>query len=241
MSARLGFRFPPGTGLFRGQSAPECAVTSNDRIILGISLGVLLVCAGTSLTAEDVAEKTVGKASEKAAEKLAEKAEEKAKERAHRPEEWRGPTKVHFFVLVLDIDNIDGAAQSFAANFYIRLRWKDERLAKSRTSMRQIPLEEVWNPRLLLANQQGTVRMSLPEVVEVSPDGTVIYRQRYNGTLSQPLVLSQFPLDQHRFTIQFVAAGYAAHELEFVPDVLIREEGIAGGAFQTSCRCQTGR
>lgn len=43
--------------------------------------------------------------------KTAEKAAEKAELRAERSKESLGPTKVHFFVYVMDIDNIDGATR----------------------------------------------------------------------------------------------------------------------------------
>ena len=139
-----------------------------------------------------VVEKAVEKAAEKVAEKAAEEATEKAELTARRPDEWRGPTKVHFLVFVLDIDEIDDARQSFAANVYIQLRWKDTRLANPGGSTRQVRLDDIWNPRVLLANQQGRVATALPEIAQVNPDGTVIYRQRYTGNLSQPLDLSQF-------------------------------------------------
>ena len=48
---------------------------------------------------------------------------------------------------------------------YIRLRWMDKRLANPEGATRQMPLNEVWNPRVLLANRQGIVSKSLPEVV----------------------------------------------------------------------------
>jgi len=177
-------------------------------------------------TVEKVAEKAVEKAAEKAAEETAEKAELKTK----RPAEWRGPTKVDFFLFVLDIDNIDGAAQSFSVNVYIRLGWKDERLAHE-GGVKTIPLTEVWNPHLLIANRGGIVLKSLPDVVEVEPDGTVAYQQRYTGPLSQPLKLSEFPFDQHQFTIQFIAPGYAPKDLQFVPAPAISEPQIIGGAM----------
>ena len=164
----------------------------------------------------DVADKAAETATEKVAEKLAEKAAEHASEiatekaelTAQRPDAWWRPTRVHFVVFVVDIDSIDDANQNFEANVYIRLRWTDERLANPGGATRQMPLSEVWNPRVLLANRQGLVSKSLPEVVQVAPDGTVIYHQRYTGKMSQPLRLSDFPMDSHTFTIQFVAAGY---------------------------------
>ena len=185
--------------------------------------------------AEKVVEKAVEKAVEQAAEQVVKQAAEKAAKKEERPDKWKGPTEVHFMVFVIDIDSIDGAGQSFAANFFVTLRWKDERLAKNTVSARQISLEEVWNPRVLLVNQGGIVRPSLPKVVEVAPDGTVIYRQRYVGPLSQPLELSQFPMDQHGFTIQFAAAGYRSDELEFVPEVVLAEGDVemTGGGIST--------
>ena len=193
------------------------------RIVIGTMI-VMGVCVFTAtLFAADMAtEKAVEEAVEKAAEKVVEKAAEEAVEKAEltakRPDEWRGPTKVHFLVFVIDVDDIDDANQSFAANVYLRLRWKDKRLTNPGGSTRQVRLEEIWNPRVLLANQQGRVAKSLPDIVQVEPDGTVIYHQRYTGDFSQPLELSQFPMDAHNFTIQFVAAGYTDDQLEFSPD-----------------------
>ncbi|MCA9458352.1 MAG: hypothetical protein H6750_06385 [Nitrospiraceae bacterium] len=206
--------------------------------------------------AEKAAEKAVEKATEKSVEKVVEKAAQKAMEKAvqkatettlqkaaakaaqeetaqaeltaKRPEEFKGPTTVHFMVFVVDIDDIDDAAQNFTANVYLRLRWKDARLANPEGAIRQIPLMEVWNPRLLLANQQGVIPHSLPEIVQVHPDGTVIYHQRYTGKLSQRLMLADFPRDSHTFTVQFVAAGYQADELTFEPESI---RNIRGGSM----------
>lgn len=75
------------------------------------------------------------------------------------------------------------------------------------------------------------MQKSLPEVVKVAPDGTVTYLQRYTGPLSQPLKLSQFPFDQHRFTIQFVSPGSTPQEVQFVPVPAIRDPQIIGGAM----------
>jgi hypothetical protein len=178
-----------------------------------------------------ITEETVEKAVEKAVERVEEKAAEKAELTAKRPEEWWEKTKVHFFVFVVDIDSIDGAGQSFTANVYLHLQWKDERLAHEGT-IRTVPLKETWNPRIIITNRGGgLVQKSLPEVVEIRSDGTVTYRQRFTGPLSQPLKLSKFPFDQHDFTIQFVAAGYSTDEIEFIPDISIGGSQNPGGSI----------
>jgi len=185
--------------------------------------------------AQEAAEKATEEVLEQAAEKVADKAEEKAAEKAElkgkRPEEWRGLTIVHFFVFVLDIDGIDDANQSFSANVYVRLRWTDKRLADPGGATRQMPLQEVWNPQVLLANRVGILPTALPKVVEVKPDGTVQYRQRYTGQFSQPLKLAEFPMDKHQFTMHFISAAYTAGQLEFVPDVGMAGQPIVGGGI----------
>lgn len=44
------------------------------------------------------------------------------------------PNVIRFVVYVLDVDDIDGAEQNFAANVFVRLRWKDPRLADETNS-----------------------------------------------------------------------------------------------------------
>ncbi|MHC4150012.1 MAG: hypothetical protein ACYSR5_11065, partial [Planctomycetota bacterium] len=168
---------------------------------------------------------------EKAAERVVEKVEDKTELKGNRPEEWLGPTKVNFFIFVLDIDKVDGAAQSFTANVYVRLYWKDKRLAHE-ASVQTVPLTEIWNPHVIIANRSGgLVQKSLPEVVEIESDGTVTYRQRYIGPLSQPLKLSEFPFDQHQFTIQFIAPAFSAKDIQFIPGPAVSIPELVGGAI----------
>ena len=181
--------------------------------------------------AEQTMAEVVEKAADRAVEKAAQDAAEKEELKARRPDEWKGPTKVYFIVFVLDVDAIDDANQSFMTNVYVKLRWKDRRLANPQGSTRQVRMEEVWNPQMILANQQGLLSRSLPEVVQVDPDGTVTYRQRYSGMLSQPLQLANFPMDRHTFTIHFASTTYSAKELEFVPDVSKYDAKLSGGSI----------
>lgn len=146
---------------------------------------------------------------EKAAQNARWKTVAKAEFKSRRPDQEKGATKVYFMMFVKDIFSINAANQNFAINIFLRLRWKDRRLANPQGSTRQIPLAEVWNPQVLIVNRQGLISKSLPEVVQVDPDGTVTYRQRYTGTLSQPLKLTNFPMDKHTFTIHFLSAGGA--------------------------------
>ncbi len=140
------------------------------------------------------------------------------RQRMSRPHQGEEPDQITFMVSVLDIDEIFGARQSFTANVAIRLTWKDERLAHDGDQAISIPLDEVWDPQIMLVNRQALMRSHLEKMVEVSPDGTVIYRQQYVGPLSQPLTLRDFPLDVQDFNIHFASRGQGAEELEFLPE-----------------------
>ena len=119
-------------------------------------------------------------------------------------------------LFLLDVSKIDGADQSFTADLFMMLQWKDERLASEADGLRRMPFDNVWNPRIQIINQRR-IWKTFPEEVDVSPNGTVTYRQRYYGTFSSPLDLHDFPLDHHPFRLQIVIPGYGPDEIDFMP------------------------
>jgi hypothetical protein len=137
-----------------------------------------------------------------------------------RPNPELGPTQVEVDIFLLDLDAIDSASQNFTANVYLESSWKDARLAdeaRGKTIARS--LDEVWHPRLQLLNQQR-IWKSLPDVVEIEPDGTVKIRSRVWGDFSQPLDLREFPFDNQTINIHVVAAGYSPEQVELTPGSL---------------------
>ena len=135
-----------------------------------------------------------------------------------RPSPDQGPTKVEVIISLSDVDDVDGANQSFEANVYFGLRWHDPRLFHEELDgIISRPLTEVWHPRIQLFNQQK-VWKSFPDAVEISPNGDAIYRQRVWGSFSQPLELRDFPFDRQVFEIQLVAAGYTSDQVDLVVD-----------------------
>jgi hypothetical protein len=127
-------------------------------------------------------------------------------------------------LFLLDVSKIEGADQSFTADVFMMLQWRDERLASATEGVRRLPLKSVWDPRVQIINQRR-IWKSFPEEVDVSPDGTVIYRQRYYGQFASALDLHDFPLDRHRFGVQLVVPGYGPQEIEFV----LNTEGFGEG------------
>jgi len=148
-----------------------------------------------------------------------------------RPTPDSGPTQISVEIWVVDIIGIDSAQQTFTADIAVVLRWKDPRLAHAGNGETHYALDEVWNPRVGIANETNSVSRRLPESVEVEADGTVISRQRYVGSFTQPLRLKSFPFDKQTFRVQLVAVRYTPNEVKFVPDQKMIDAGLkeAGG------------
>ena len=147
-----------------------------------------------------------------------------------RPRSGNGATQVSVGIWIVDINDIDSAKQNFTADIAIVLRWKDARLAHTGTGTVHSALHEIWTPRVGIANETSSVVQRFPESAEVEPDGTVIYRQRYVGSFSQPLRLQSFPFDRQIFHIQFVAIRYQPDEVAFVPDENWIRDGVPQAA-----------
>ena len=141
-----------------------------------------------------------------------------------------GPVKVSVGIWLADITRIDSVAQTFSANFLLVLGWHDARLAHEETGTRRYALADVWHPPFLIVNNDGGLERSLPEMVDVGPDGEVVYRQRIVGAFAQPLNLRAFPFDHDTFRIYLVVPGYRPDDLQFVPNAKFVAEGFPNGA-----------
>lgn len=122
------------------------------------------------------------------------------------------PTEVHIRVVIVDIDEINDADQTFTANVYYGLKWTDKRLAHSNGESINVPIANIWHPVIKILNQQK-VWTSFPETVSISNKGEVLYIQRVWGQFSQPLNLRKFPLDSQEFTITFSTINQRSDEV----------------------------
>jgi hypothetical protein len=147
-----------------------------------------------------------------------------------RPASGNGPTPVSIGIWIVDITNIDSAQQDFTADVAVVLRWKDARLAHTGTGVTYYALDQIWTPRVSLANEKNSVVRKFPDSVEVETDGTVIYRQRYVGSFTQSLRLQSFPFDRQAFHIQLVAMRYGPNDVAFLPDENWIHDGLQQAA-----------
>ncbi len=144
------------------------------------------------------------------------------------PTEWRvtrpdppgQPTPVSVANFVIDLLSINDSQQSYQADFFLFVTWKDPRLVagKEIDSLAgcSLPLDELWTPRLVFINERS-VRRVFPERATVKPDGTVEYVQRLQGEFGTRLHLQDFPFDEHELKLEIVSRGYTAEDVAFLP------------------------
>jgi len=135
---------------------------------------------------------------------------------AIRPDPEGQATRVLIGVFVVDISEIDDAKQTFKADIYVMLRWKDPRQASSEVR-RNKPLADVWHPPLLIVNRRNIDHL-LPEIVSVDQSGNVSYEQRFQGTFAVPLDLHDFPMDDQVIAFRIVSPGHTPAEIQLVTD-----------------------
>ena len=140
--------------------------------------------------------------------------DEHAIERGARPTEDGEPTVVYVAMGLLDVDEISSADQNFIANLYVRLQWRDPRLAHESETPVILPLGDIWHPHLLFVNQQK-IWSTLPEEVNVDRTGVVTFSQRVWGPFSQPMDVKEFPFDQQVFEMRLASTRYRPDELVF--------------------------
>jgi hypothetical protein len=143
-----------------------------------------------------------------------------------RPNAQAGPTRVLVGLYVIDISKIDDVDLSATVDFHLRLEWHDPRLAAETDTVRVFDLDEIWSPVPQVVNQRRLFK-SFDEIVHVDPAGSVMYRQRFSGTITAPLNLRDFPLDRNVVKFRVVSAGYGPDEVEFVIDERITGQAAA--------------
>jgi Neurotransmitter-gated ion-channel ligand binding domain/Neurotransmitter-gated ion-channel transmembrane region len=132
------------------------------------------------------------------------------------PKTERGKaTEIFVNLAVLDISNIHDKEQKITIDLGLRLTWKDPRLAKKvgKDDMRA-KMEDVWTPNIQILNDIG-LQKKMAEAVEVQSDGTVTYRQRYVGDISERFNLRKFPRDKQNFEIRFGVSGETENTIKF--------------------------
>ena len=120
-----------------------------------------------------------------------------------RPNTSAGPTEVSVGLYVLDISKVDDIAQSFQVDFMTDVLWRDERLgavSRAQGGPCVFKMEDIWDPGLTFLNRRKS-ELFFPRTVTVETDGTVLYMQRFHGSIASPLDLRSFPYDEQVLTV----------------------------------------
>lgn len=119
-------------------------------------------------------------------------------------------------IVVIDVAEIDDAAQTFRVDLHLSMRWRDERLADpTEAGLRRRSLFDIWHPEIGFANQRDGALL-LPTEVTIDPQGNVVYRQRFGGTLSARFDLRDFPFDHQTLPIIVVSLLYGPDRVSLV-------------------------
>ncbi|MFP6639309.1 MAG: hypothetical protein VCC04_03620, partial [Myxococcota bacterium] len=123
---------------------------------------------------------------------------------------------VEVAVYVVDISEVQELQQSVVADFVIIARWHQDDLEDpDAPDLRIFSLDQVDSPRLFVINGRR-LREKFGTQVEVNQAGEALLRQRYQGTLSIPMDLRNFPMDVQTFEIAVGTLDFRDRKL--VPD-----------------------
>jgi gmma-aminobutyric acid receptor subunit gamma len=133
-----------------------------------------------------------------------------------RPLAGAGPTPVYVHTYTNDIVAIRDADQSFSADVFLRVEWRDPRLAHGGSAPCSVELTDIWWPELQVMNRRTIQNARTPEPL-VAADGTVSLLLRGFGDFSFDADLSNFPFDTQRLQLDIMSI-YGDEEIDFVYD-----------------------
>lgn len=114
------------------------------------------------------------------------------------------PTEVAVGLYLIKFDTFNEQTDSFTLDGYLYLTWQDKRLAFSPSQNRKnnkiYNLEESWSPNVKFLNIKGKREIAYTKL-EVKPDGTVKYKERFTGEFNLETNLKRFPFDSQKITL----------------------------------------
>lgn len=130
--------------------------------------------------------------------------------------------KISVGFFLFDIASINTAEQTFKADFSLRLKWHDSRLALNARNQKLMPedyaLADIWHPDIRFLNSQKLEKL-YDGFVEINDQGDVSTVQRYVGEFTAKFALKDFPIDTQTLSIIMgTSSQYLSDDLEFVFD-----------------------
>jgi hypothetical protein len=119
-----------------------------------------------------------------------------------RPGEAGPTTEVLVGIRMVDLTDVDDVSQTLTGDFAVFQRWTDPRLEGLVGC--EVPIDSIWTPHLRFVNS-GRLFKNLDEKADIRPGGTVVYVQRYYGTMASYHNLRRFPFDDQTFVVSLVS------------------------------------
>lgn len=118
---------------------------------------------------------------------------------------------------VIDVLDVSGPSKSYNADLVLQYEWEDPRLAALKKADSEIPIDQLWQPELIIANI-GTAEENWASELELIETGTVRIVQRWNGDFTAQFDLKEFPRDTQQLGVQILTPKSMGATVEIIPD-----------------------
>jgi len=129
------------------------------------------------------------------------------------------PVEVELSLELVEVSQIQDHEEKFDVEFYLFLSWHDRRLAfdpdQTGSGKRIVPVEEIWTPEPDLIDDLD-VNVQGGKHAHIMPDGKVLYRQYFRGTVSSNFDLHEFPFDRHELELHIEATSGEVDDVRYV-------------------------
>jgi len=111
--------------------------------------------------------------------------------------------EVKLSIYLADIFHIDDSKKSAFVKFFVSTKWKDQRLKGKYKKPTNIPLNEIWYPRIEIMSRKNLIP-DTNKVVSVDKNGEVSRLVRFTGTISFRGAYGDFPFDSQELVFDFI-------------------------------------
>jgi len=144
------------------------------------------------------------------------------------------PVEISVDLYINKIYNINTVDETYQIDGYLEYSWVDDRLKLPDADSAPAPRlyendrarefinTKIWFPTIEIMNVQGEIQK--PGIsIQVHPDGTIIYDERFFGTFSTYMNFKEFPFDKQSFKVRVEAFSYDNNHLVFTNPTLYFE------------------
>ena len=133
------------------------------------------------------------------------------------------PVQVAVGFFLVNLSGVAERNETFDADLYLSVRWKDPRVAFAGDAPREYLEDEaserlrtMWSPQLEFVNTADPTITN--RALQITPDGLVRYRLGLTSEFRTNLDLRRFPFDAQRLAVRVQSFTWTDDEMIFVPD-----------------------